>query len=185
MNKKYNSRLQKIYDDYNDYSTEELFEYVNNSSKYRTEVIQVINDILAERNEIEDKGNGTGLDVPLLEAQKERHGCVTAYLIFMIVVNSIVSLIYFVSFFIGRFDSPIIIIAAIMGLLNVYFATQLMQWKKAGYYGFFLTVAVSFVLSFSIGGGTPTAIGGLIGIGVLYAVLQIKKDGVSAWENME
>ena len=59
---------------------------------------------------------------------KQRHGCVTAWLIFIIVVNSIVALMYIFArgFVLENFQgdlSPImLILLAILGILNVVFA---------------------------------------------------------------
>jgi hypothetical protein len=53
MNKVYNSRQLKIYEDYVDYSTDRLIEMVN-SEKYMNEVINVLEDILITRNAIPD-----------------------------------------------------------------------------------------------------------------------------------
>jgi hypothetical protein len=50
MNSEYNSRQRKIYHDYITYSSDSLFEIIKNSNNYIPEVIEVINDILIERN---------------------------------------------------------------------------------------------------------------------------------------
>ena len=52
MNQDYNSRQRKIYNDYNVCSTDKLLEMLKNKEKYITDVIEVIKDILLERNAI-------------------------------------------------------------------------------------------------------------------------------------
>jgi hypothetical protein len=52
MKTEYTSRQRKIYNDYNVHSTESLLEIVNNRDEYIPEVIEIINDILSERNAI-------------------------------------------------------------------------------------------------------------------------------------
>jgi len=52
MIKDYDSRQRKIYNDYNAYTTESLLEILNKSNEYYPEVIEVIKDILSERNVI-------------------------------------------------------------------------------------------------------------------------------------
>jgi hypothetical protein len=50
MNKEYNSRQRKIYSDHNGYSNDSLFEMIHNRNKYVPEVIEIVEDILVERN---------------------------------------------------------------------------------------------------------------------------------------
>jgi hypothetical protein len=50
MKKEYNSRQSKIYSDYNEYSSPRLLEMIKNRNKYIDEVIEIVNDILIERN---------------------------------------------------------------------------------------------------------------------------------------
>jgi hypothetical protein len=52
MNKDYNARQRKIYNDYNSYSTENLLEILQNRQKFIPAVINIVNDILSERNAI-------------------------------------------------------------------------------------------------------------------------------------
>ena len=125
------------------------------------------------------------------EQAKQRHGCVTAWLILMIVVNSLASLLYLLA---GDFinqnlpqpiPGPTLIILAILGVVNVVCSVMLMQWKKMGFWGFIATAIAAFAINISIGLGVGQSVTGLIGIGILYAILQIKKDDVSAWSNMD
>jgi hypothetical protein len=50
MNEDYNSRQRKIYNDYKGHSSDSLLEIVKNGDKYLPEVIEVIYDILIERD---------------------------------------------------------------------------------------------------------------------------------------
>ncbi len=50
MNEDYNSRQRKIYNDYKGHSSDNLLEIVKNGDKYLPEVIEVIYDILIERD---------------------------------------------------------------------------------------------------------------------------------------
>lgn len=122
---------------------------------------------------------------------KERHGCVTAWLIFMLVANSLVVILYLIA---RRFletsstnhiPSWAFIVLGFMGLANVMFATALLKWQRWGFWGFAVTTLAAFVINLQIGISLIQAIFGLIGILVLYAILQIKRDGVSAWRNLE
>ena len=126
------------------------------------------------------------------ERPKTRHGCVTAWLIFMIVANSLVAVMYFfngsaiTAALPGTDISPVIImILGLVGILNVVFAVMLWKWNKLGFWGFVGSSVISFGINIAIGLGVGQSIFGLIGVGLLYAVLQIKQDQVSAWDHME
>ena len=122
---------------------------------------------------------------------KMRHGCVTAYLIFVIIANSILAIIYlFAGNLItenlpGDVSIEIIIILGLIGVFNVICAVMLFKWKKWGFWGFVGTSIISLMINLAIGLGVGTSLAGLIGIAILYAILQIKQDNISAWENLE
>jgi len=119
---------------------------------------------------------------------KERHGCVTAWLIFVIVVNSIVGILYLISAIgAGMYDtiSPtMLLLLTVLSVINVICAVMLLQWKKVGFFGFVGTSIVAFIINLSLGMDTLQALFGLVGIAVLYAVLQIKKDEIKTWDNL-
>jgi hypothetical protein len=69
--------------------------------------------------------------------------------------------------------------------MNVVFSVMLFLWKKWGFWGFIITSIGAFAINLSIGLGVGQSIAGLVGIAVLYGVLQIKKDNISAWANLE
>jgi hypothetical protein len=119
----------------------------------------------------------------------DRHGCVTAWLIFSIIANSVVALIY--TFTANKLsvqlNTSMLCIAALIvaGAINVVCAVMLLSYRKIGFYGFVITAALTFALNLYIGLSPFRALLGLTGIGILFAVLQIKKDGVSAWEYLK
>lgn len=123
---------------------------------------------------------------------KERHGCVTAWLIMMIVLNSITSLGYILAGDVvvenapGTMNEGVILILGIFGLANVFFAVMLLRWKKLGFWGFGITALAVFVINVSFGLGVVPSLLGLLGIVILFAILQISpKGGQSAWKNLE
>ena len=125
------------------------------------------------------------------EELKQRHGCVTAFLIIMIIVNSIVALMYFLfNNFISQ-NSPnhaspeTLYLLGIGSVLNVFCALLLIKWKKWGFWGYIITALFAFIINICIGHGFLQSLSGLIGLVVLFGVLQIKKKEVSAWDNME
>jgi hypothetical protein len=134
------------------------------------------------------------LDESLLETTnltKQRHGCVTAWLVLLIFTNSLVALLYLLGGdniskrLPGGISNNILILLAILGILNVGCSVMLFQWKKLGFWGFVLTSICAFVINLNVGLGIGQSIFGLVGIAVLYGVLQIKKDNHSAWTNLE
>jgi len=121
---------------------------------------------------------------------KQRHGCVTAWLIFMIVVNSLMAILYLFAGNIiaqnlpGGISNSMLILLAILGVGNVIFSILLFKWMKIGFWGFLLTSIAALAVNLNIGLGVVQSLLGLAGIAVLYGVLQIKKDNVSAWTNL-
>ena len=122
---------------------------------------------------------------------KKRHGCVTAWLIVMIIANAMTAVTYL---FLGEtvaqslptaIPGPMMIALAIIGIANLIFAIMLFQWKKWAFWAFAGTSLITLVINISIGLGISTSIFGLAGIAILYGILQIKQDGVTAWDNLE
>jgi hypothetical protein len=122
---------------------------------------------------------------------KQRHGCVTTWLILMIIGNSYSAISYL---FMDDMLSQVLAepipdsmryALALVGITNLIFAIMLFQWKKWAFWGFAGTAIITLFINLSIGLGIGPSILGLLGIVILYAILQIKKDGKTAWENLE
>lgn len=116
-----------------------------------------------------------------MEASKSRHGCLTAFLVFMIVANSATVIFYlFGSDAISRAlpNAPgwVFIVLAVFSAFNLVCAIALFRWKKWGFWGFCLSGVVALVINVSIGLGVGRSLSGLIGIAILYGVLHIGKD---------
>jgi len=126
---------------------------------------------------------------------KERHGCVTVWLVFMIIGDAIMAAIYF--FFWGQLmdmipeeslDQMPDVSSTIMGVLvvlNLIFAVLMLTWKKIGFWGVAATTVLSTVLNISGGMDATQAVKGLFWVILLFGILQIPKNDVSAWKNME
>jgi hypothetical protein len=120
--------------------------------------------------------------------QKKRHGCLTAWLVFMIIVNSATSLFYLLSSASIKlafpnapsWAFPVIVIA---GLVNLACAVALLRWKKWGFWGLCVSSIVVFITNYSIGTG-GAAILGLIGPALLYGVLQIGQED-KGWPQLD
>lgn len=122
---------------------------------------------------------------------KQRHGCVTAWLILMIIANSLSGAAYlFMGDTIsqnisGGITTPILLLLAGMCILNVVLAVMLFQWKKWAFWAFIGTSLVGFIINMSMGLGLGSALFGFVGVAVLFGILQMRQNGVSAWENLE
>ncbi len=123
--------------------------------------------------------------------EKQRHGCITAWLILMIIANSCIALIYLFASdqlskqMAGDIPTSMFYVLAFISAMNVVFAVFLFQWKRWGFYGFILNALAGFAINLKMGMDIGSSLFGLVGIGILYAILQIKKNNVSAWEQME
>lgn len=123
-----------------------------------------------------------------VSAGKQRHGCLTAYLIFMIFINTLMSLAYFLTggAIAEAADVPgwSIPVLGLFGLINVACAVGLFMWKKWCFLGFAASACIVFALNLIIGLGVGSSVFGLVGIAVLYGVLQIG-DGNKGWDQLE
>jgi hypothetical protein len=126
---------------------------------------------------------------------KRRHGFVTTWLILVIVLNALNA---FNSFLAGTGDGSAqdliqyrdashstYFLIAILSLANVIFAVLLLYWKKVGYFGCIFSGIIALMFNIYHGQNFGRALIGFAGILVLYGILQIKKDNVTAWNNLK
>ena len=123
--------------------------------------------------------------------QKNMHGCLTAWLLLLLLGNLFLTLVYLVGGDMRPFLVPeeshyfIFILFAILGIANVYFTLLLFQWKKWGFWGYIITTIVTLILNISLGMPLGQALAGLFGLAILYIMLQTSKGDLSAWEHLE
>jgi hypothetical protein len=120
---------------------------------------------------------------------KQRHGCLLAWLILMIIGNSLVALLYLLAGGLIKQVMPNIPdwslpVLGLLCIVNVVCAVALLKWKKWGFYGVAGTSAAAFVINLALGQGIIQSLLGLLGIAILYGVLQIGKDNVG-WTQLE
>lgn len=77
-----------------------------------------------------------------------------------------------------------IVLLGIIGIANVVFSVLLLQWKN-GFWGFIVTSIAALIINLYLGLGIGQSVFGMVGIAILYFVLQIKKNDVTAWDNLE
>lgn len=120
---------------------------------------------------------------------KWRHGCVTAWLILMTVANALNALVTPLSAAVLQPTTPgfpvwVVWPIALLSILNVIFALALLSWKKWGFFGFVATSLIAFGLNLYAGGGVLLSVLGLLGVAILYGVLQIGGQD-SVWSQLE
>jgi hypothetical protein len=72
----------------------------------------------------------------------------------------------------------------VAGIVNVVCAVALLRWKKWGFWGFIASSIAVLVVNLSVGLGVASVFGGVVGIAVLYGVLQIGKEK-NGWSQLE
>ena len=121
---------------------------------------------------------------------KQRHGCLTAWLILMLIANSATALVYLFSADTLRRNLPhtppswLFPVLIVFALFNIVCAIALFQWKKWGFWGFLLSSIVAVFANISAGLGIGPALLGLIGIAILYGVLHIGNEN-KGWPQLE
>ena len=113
--------------------------------------------------------------------QKQRHGCLTAWLVLMIMGNSAAALIYLLARQTIKQAFPaspgwLFPVLAVFSIFNLVCAIALFKWKSWGFWGFLLSSIVAFIVNLSTGLGIGQSLLGLLGIVLLYAVLHIGKE---------
>ena len=122
----------------------------------------------------------------------QRHGCVTTWLMLILVINSLTALFYLLiagEIVEWRFEDEIskslIFLIVIMLILNVVFSIMLLKWRKWGFWGLTFTCTCSIIINVVIGIGLFQSIAGIVGLVLLFGILQIKKNKTSTWSNLK
>jgi hypothetical protein len=133
--------------------------------------------------------NEDAIDNPTMTStQNERHGCLTTYLVFVIVVNSAMALIYLFGAEWLRRNGPktpdwAFWALAICGLINVVSAVVLFKLRRWGFWLFIASAIAGVAVNLSIGLGPQGIFGAILGVAVLYGVLHIGKEK-KAWPRL-
>jgi glucan phosphoethanolaminetransferase (alkaline phosphatase superfamily) len=126
-----------------------------------------------------------------IQEPKQRHLFVTLWLMLLIIVNSLAILTYLllpndlIFKYLRNTTTNDIFEHIIIAFINILFVIILLKWKKWGFWGFTITALINSIISYNSSHSTFVLIGGLVGILMLYAVLQTRKNNVSAWKNLE
>jgi hypothetical protein len=146
---------------------------------------------------VEDSGNP--YQSPATDAWSElrdrrtpqaRHGCLTAWLILIIIVSTILAIVcLFQSFMAVQHHArvpgwfiPLMLIAFLLNVAAIVCAVALFRWRKWGFYGYLAVKAIDIVLGMLF--GNPSALFGIIGVVILLGLLHMGGSN-KAWHNLE
>lgn len=119
---------------------------------------------------------------------KERHGCVNAWLWIVIIFNLGLG-IYYAAMMFSAYTNTVSLgfgLLSILATLNVLGAILLMRWNKCGFYLFVVSSVLAALVNIGVLSLEPVVlISGLLAILFWWGILQIKKDGISAWSLLE
>jgi len=121
--------------------------------------------------------------------EKKRHGCLTAWLILMIVLNSIVMLVYLLATDSVRSHYPnapgwAFPALVVIGAFNLVCSFALFQWKKWGFWGICVSSLVAVVVNLYVGLDIIRSLLGLVGVLLLFGVLHIGNAN-KGWPQLE
>ena len=100
--------------------------------------------------------------------EKKRGGCITAFLIFMFIINPLLAIYYL---FAGEFimeslpgipawSLPVL---AVFGLINLGLAIAIWKWKRIGIYGLWVSAVLVLIINLTIGLTPVQSFMGLLG----------------------
>jgi hypothetical protein len=116
-----------------------------------------------------------------MTTQRERGGCLTVWLVLVLIANPLTAIYYLVS---GQellrqlpgFPGWALPVLAVAAAANFVFAIGMWMWKKWGIYGFIASAAVALVINIIAGLVVPGIISAIISIGILLFLVRDKWD---------
>lgn len=123
-----------------------------------------------------------------MNERKERHGCVSAWLWLTVILNLIYAIYYAVMMF-DAYTSSMSLglgLLSILAAFNILGSILLMRWNKRGFYIFLVASILAAIVNLGVlEMGLSFVSSGVLGIFLWWGILQIRKNGVSAWKLME
>ena len=110
---------------------------------------------------------------------QERGGCLTAWLIVVLIANALIAFYYLTSGAAMQQVYPsispaIFLFLAVIGVVNIVSAIGLWTWHKWGFYLFAATSVITLVINIGIGLPVVSSLTGLIGVAILWYLLRNK-----------
>jgi len=121
--------------------------------------------------------------------QPERPGCISAYLIFGLILNCICVLVY-MFLMSGIIKAPrltpfILMMLIVISVLHIFFCVKLLLYKKSGFYGLVVCALIAYVMNLLAGLSPFLCTLALGGIPILYAILQVRRNGIPFWKRLK
>jgi len=110
---------------------------------------------------------------------RERGGCLTAWLILVLIANALVAFSYIATApglqqTYPTIPTTLFLVLGIIGALNVVSAIGLWTWHKWGFYLYAASSIVTFVINVAIGLPILSSLIGLLGVAILWYLLHKK-----------
>jgi hypothetical protein len=122
---------------------------------------------------------------------KQRHGCLTAWLIYLIIAYSFSGIFYFFKteemskIAQYKISENMMLIHGSLAILGVIFSIMLLKWIKLGFWGILIISVILFVVQLLNSDRVMSPIFILLCLVILYGLLQFKKANVTGWNNLE
>lgn len=118
-----------------------------------------------------------------------RHGCFTAWLIVALIAQVLTLLLNSLGYNLIHRGLPSFtpLIAGLLvlgGLLHIACIVALFQWRRWGFYGIVVITVLICVLNIMVGVSIGGSLSSLVGVGILYGVLNIGGPN-SAWRHLK
>lgn len=123
--------------------------------------------------------------------KKNRHGCLTAWLIYLIIAYSFSSILYFFKSDelskVAQYEisGNMKLIYGSLAIFGVLFSIMLLKWVKLGFWGILLISIILTVAQLLNSNRIMLPIFILICLAILFGLLQVKKENVRGWDNLE
>ena len=115
---------------------------------------------------------------------KTRHGCLTVFLLLMILGNALIAILFALLSEDIDMSDELIVGQIIISSLTLICAILIWKWRRIGFWGIVILAGLGFILSL-ITGEIFEAFRNFVPVFFLWAALAKVKDGVSGWKNLE
>ncbi|MDR1525907.1 MAG: hypothetical protein LBS79_11740 [Tannerella sp.] len=129
--------------------------------------------------------DATHIDPTQAETLKQRNGCLTAWIFIIMLVNAGIGILILALQDNLDLSESDVTVQVLISLLIVICGILLLKWKRIGFYLMLTAYLAGIIYSLSTGGGMQS-FSGILGIIILWGLLNKKADGgVSAWNQMK
>jgi len=128
-------------------------------------------------------------ETPETKKQKKRHGCLTAYLVLILLVFVSVIVYYTADANILkttlRLPGWTIPAELVLSTLEIICVIALLMWKKWGFWGYCGLAAAVLIVNIISGANIYLSVTGLTGIAITYGMLNIGDKSDKGWPQLE